>query len=96
MGIRIELTDDDRFEQLGETIELPDGEWPQSDTVPPGMENLRIIRRWCVMPAESGGVEVTVGENGSVILYSEEEAEDFCEAIIRQIRTLPTIPPCQT
>lgn len=61
---------------------LPGGEFP-------GNEDVLFDLRWSVIPRREGGIEVFGGNDGKIVLESEEEVKDLCEAMIRQIRAKP-------
>ena len=84
MGIKIELTDDKIIEPSGgiAMFDLPGGEFP-------GNEDVLFDLRWSVIPRREGGIEVFGGNDGKIVLESEEEVKDLCEAMIRQIRAKP-------
>lgn len=84
MGIRIELTGDEIVEQSGgiAMFDLPDREFP-------GNEDVLFDLRWSVIPRREGGIKVFGGNDGKIVLESEEEVKDLCEAMIRQIRAKP-------
>lgn len=84
MGIKIELTDDEIIEPSGGIVmfNLPGGEFP-------GNEDVLFDLRWSVIPRREGGIEVFGGNDGKIVLESEEEVKDLCEAMIRQIRAKP-------
>ena len=52
----------------------------------PGNEDVLFDLRWSVIPRRAGGIEVFGGNDGKIVLESEEEVKDLCEAMIRQIR----------
>lgn len=84
MGIIIELTDDKIIEPSGgiAMFDLPGREFP-------GNEDVLFDLRWSVIPRREGGIEVFGGNDGKIVLESEEEVKDLCEAMIRQIRAKP-------
>ena len=84
MGIKIELTDDEIIEPSGgiAMFDLPGREFP-------GNEDVLFDLRWSVIPRSEGGIEVFGGNDGKIVLESEEEVKDLCEAMIRQIRAKP-------
>lgn len=84
MGIKIELTNDEIIEPSGgiAMFDLTGGEFP-------GNEDVLFDLRWSVIPRRKGGIEVFGGNDGKIVLESEEEVKDLCEAMIRQIRAKP-------
>lgn len=84
MGIKIELTDDEIIEPSGgiAMFDLPGREFP-------GNEDVLFDLRWSVIPRREGGIKVFGGNDGKIVLESEEEVKDLCEAMIRQIRAKP-------
>lgn len=67
---------------IEEMFNLPGGEFP-------GNEDVLFDLRWSVIPRREGGIEVFGGNDGKIVLESEEEVKDLCEAMIRQIRAKP-------
>lgn len=80
MGIKIELTDDKIIEPSGgiAMFDLPGREFP-------GNEDALFDLRWSVIPRREGGIEVFGGNDGKIVLESEEEVKDLREAMIRQL-----------
>ena len=87
MGIKIELTDDD-LPEVAQEIELTQEELETVIENPPadcrGIED-KIL--FMVCGREDGCVEIHPGSCGYILLHSEKEAEQFCESVIRQIRS---------
>ena len=45
-------------------------------------EDVLFDLRWSVIPRREGGIEVFGGNDGKIVLESEEEVKDLCEAMI--------------
>lgn len=86
MGIRIELTDDD-LPEVEQEIEIGEEEIEQIMKNPPAecreMADKILLS---ISSREDGGIEIRPGNSGCIVLHSEEEAEQFCESVIRSIR----------
>lgn len=87
MGIKIELTDDD-LQENEQTIVFDFGEGENAMDNPPadcrGIEDKILLM---IRSREDGCIEIHPGSCGHVLLHSEKEAEQFCESVIRQIRS---------